>query len=487
MAVYRDGSDGDGLDLDRWSIPELQLRRLRGDVDAVGLTEAYLDRIGRADGVLRAVLAVDPTASAQAAASDRRLAAGALRGPLDGIPVLLKDNIDTAGLPTTAGSRALAGRRPARDAEVVRRLRAAGAVILGKANLSEWANFRSTGAVAGWSAVGGQTRNPYAPDRSPSGSSSGSAAGVAAGFAQVAIGTETDGSLVCPAGMNGVVGFKPSLGLVGTAGLVPVSRARDTAGPIARNVGDAALTLSVLLQDHRSLRVLGDRPALRGARIGLWRMPAYGAGVDRLMTRVADLLREQGAEVAEVDIEVRPLLDLQAGILPGEFRRDIESYLRTRDDAPEGLAELIDFHRGDPLERACFSGLELFEQALAAPGPDDPGHRARRAELDERASRSIDELLTRHRLDALAAPSNPPAWRIDCRAGDEEFVPTSTPAAAAGYPSISVPAGFVGSLPAGVSFMGGRGADAHVLDLAAEYERVAGARRPPPASATDPA
>ncbi|TDE33668.1 amidase family protein [Actinomadura sp. 6K520] len=488
MTVGGACSCDDGSALDRATIPGLQRCRTLGCLDAVGLTEAYLDRIGRLDGVVRAVLALDPTAIAQAAASDRRRKAGKLRGPLDGIPVLLKDNIDTAGLPTTAGSRALARGRPARDAELVRRLRAAGAVILGKANLSEWGNFRSSGAVSGWSAVGGQTRNPHAPDRSPSGSSSGPAAGVAAGFAQVAVGTETDGSLVCPAGTNGVVGVKPSRGLVGVDGVVPVCRARDCAGPIARNVVDTALALSVLAPGTRGL-VPSDQPsALRAARIGLWRMPAYGEDVDRLMTRVGELLRERGAEVVEVDVEVERTRDLLSGVLPTEFRRDIEDYLRTRDDGPGGLAELIDFHRDDPLERTCFAGLDLFEQSLAAPGPEDPGYRARRAELARRASRSIDDLLTRHRLDALAAPTNPPARPIDCRTGDDGFPPTSTPAAVAGYPSVSVPAGFVGPLPVGVSFMAGRRADARVLALAAAYERAADARRPPriATSPTDP-
>ncbi|TDC63467.1 amidase, partial [Actinomadura sp. GC306] len=355
----------DGSALDRATIPGLQRCRTRGCLDAVSLTEAYLARINRLDGAVRAVLALDPTATTQAAASDRRRAAGELRGPLDGIPVLLKDNIDTAGLPTTAGSRALARGRPARDAEPVRRLRAAGAVILGKANLSEWSNFRSSDAVSGWSAVGGQTRNPHAPDRSPSGSSSGPAAAVAAGFAQVAVGTETDGSLVTPAGTNGVIGVKPSRGLVCMDGVVPVSRARDCAGPIARNVLDAALTLSALAPTSGELVPRHGPPDLRTARIGLWRMPAYGEDVDRLMTRVAELLRDQGAEVVEVDIEAGRTRDLLSEVLPTEFRRDIEDYLRTRDDAPGGLAELIDVHRRDPLERTCFPGLDLFERSLA--------------------------------------------------------------------------------------------------------------------------
>ncbi|MFL6126995.1 amidase family protein, partial [Actinophytocola sp.] len=237
---------GSGLDLDGASIPELQKAMDHGRLSSVRLTRAYLDRIHVVDGKIHAVLVVDPTALAQAAASDRRRDSGHRRGPLDGIPVLLKDNIDTRGVDTTAGSRALAGEPPHADATVVRRLRTAGAIILGKTNLSEWANFRSTNATSGWSGVGLQTNNPYVLDRNPCGSSSGSGAGVAASLAQVAIGTETDGSIVCPAGNNGVVGHKPSLGLVSRTGIAPISAEQDTAGPMARNVVDTAITLSVL-------------------------------------------------------------------------------------------------------------------------------------------------------------------------------------------------------------------------------------------------
>ncbi|WP_423202124.1 amidase [Herbihabitans rhizosphaerae] len=483
-----------GFDLDRATIPELQRRMDRGTLGSVTLTAAYLARIATVDRAVRAVLRTDPTALDQAKASDRRRQAGMSRGPLDGIPVLLKDNVDTAGLPTTAGSRALRGTPPARDATLVRRLREAGAVILGKANLSEWANFRSTKPTSGWSAMGGQTNNPYVLDRNPCGSSSGSAAGVAAALAQVAIGSETDGSIVCPAGMTGVVGHKPSLGLISGAGVVPISAEQDTAGPIARNVVDVALTLSVLQgrdpADPATSRYPAGQPTdyaallrpdgLRGARIGLWRLPELGPDVERLMTRTAAVLRAHGAEVVDVVPPYQQRIqELEFPALLTEFHRDIDAYLRTRQDAPRDLAALIEYNRGDPLERTCFPGQELFEQALVAPGPDDPGYRARRAELTDLARRSIDEVLAAHRLDAIAAPTNPPAWKTDCAKGDNDVIPSSTPAAVAGYPDVTVPAGFVGPLPVGVSFMAGRWADAQVLSLAAAFERAAKARKPP--------
>ncbi len=330
-------------------------------------------------------------------------------------------------MPTTAGSLALAGSPPDTDADLVGKLRAAGAVILGKTNLSEWANFRAAKPTSGWSAVGGQTSNPYVLDRNPCGSSSGSAAALAASLAQVAIGTETDGSIVCPAGMNGVVGLKPSLGVVSQSGVVPISAEQDTAGPMARNVIDAALTLSVLgggdtvrADGAASLTDGVGRPgSLRGKRIGLWRLPTLGAEVDALMTRTAQRLTAAGAEVVEVDLPYQERLgELEFPALLSEFHRDIDAYLPTR-GGPQDLAELIEFNRTQPRERTCFAGQELFEQALAAPPTTDPGYRAMRAELTDLSRRSIDEVMAAHDLDAIASPANPPAWTTDCARGDK--------------------------------------------------------------------
>ncbi|MFI1336373.1 amidase family protein [Streptomyces sp. NPDC020845] len=490
-------SVGLGVDLDTVTIPELQARMADGSLTSTALTTAYLRRIKAIDPKIHAVLRTDPTALRQAAASDVRHRNGDTRGPLDGIPVLLKDNVNTRDMPTTAGSPALAGSPPDVDAALVTRLRNAGAVILGKTNLSEWANFRAAKPTSGWSAVGGQTNNPYVLDRNPCGSSAGSGAALAASLAQVAIGTETDGSIVCPAGMNGVVGHKPSLGLVSQAGVVPISAEQDTAGPMARNVIDTALTLSVISGTSRPGGLgrprgsvgpggpggLADEmthsSSLRGKRIGLWRLPSLGPQVDALMTRTAERLRTAGAEVVEVTPPYQQrLAELEFPALLSEFHRDIDAYLATR-GGPRNLAELIEFNRTHPAEQTCFAGQELFEQALAAPPTTDPGYRAMRAELKDLSRRSIDETMAAHRLDAIAAPTNPPAWTTDCARGDNDVIPSSTPAAVSGYPTLSVPAGFVDELPVGVLLMAGDHQDAGLLSLGAAVEHRLHAWRAP--------
>ncbi|MEV0253903.1 amidase [Streptomyces sp. NPDC050732] len=482
-----------GFDLDTVTIPELQTRMARGSLTSSALTRAYLRRIDEVDPRIHSVLRTSPTALRQAAASDARHRRGETLGPLDGIPVLLKDNVNTRDMPTTAGSLALAGGPPKTDAVLVTRLRKAGAVILGKTNLSEWANFRAAKPTSGWSAVGGQTNNPYVLDRNPCGSSSGSAAALAASLSQVAIGTETDGSIVCPAGMNGVVGHKPSLGLVSQSGVVPISAEQDTAGPMARNVIDTALTFSVL-SGGGGRRAESDRAAgphdgqiaphgkptgLRGKRIGLWRLPSLGPDVDAVMSRTAKKLREAGAEVVEVTPPYQArLAELEFPALLSEFHRDIDAYLGTR-EGPRNLAELIEFNRSHPAEQTCFAGQELFEQALAAPPTTDPGYRAMRAELKDLSRRSLDETMATHRLDAIAAPTNPPAWTTDCARGDNDVIPSSTPAAVAGYPSLSVPAGSVGELPVGVLLMAGDHEDTELLALGAAVEHRLNAWRAP--------
>ncbi len=494
-----------GVDLDTVTIPQLQARMADGSLTSSALTRAYLRRIADVDPRIHAVLRTSPTALRQAAASDARHRHGTALGPLDGIPVLVKDNVNTRDMPTTAGSLALAGKPPGTDARLVTRLREAGAVILGKTNLSEWANFRAAKPTSGWSAVGGQTHNPYVLDRNPCGSSSGSAAALATSLSQVAIGTETDGSIVCPAGMNGVVGHKPSLGLVSGSGVVPISAEQDTAGPMARNVVDTALTLSVLseggdargggarsaLRGLPGVRALPGAPGaagsataqygtgLRGKRIGLWRLPSLGPEVDAVMTRTARKLREAGAVVVEVTPPYQArLAELEFPALLSEFHRDIDAYLGTR-EGPRNLAELIEFNRAQPGERTCFAGQELFEQALAAPPTTDPAYRAMRAELKDLSRRSIDETMADHRLDAIAAPTNPPAWTTDCARGDNDVIPSSTPAAVAGYPSLSVPAGRVGELPVGLLLMAGDHQDGRLLSLGASVEHRLNAWRAP--------
>lgn len=466
-----------GFNLDTATIPQLQQRMDLGQLTSVQLTSAYLQRIHAIDPMVHSVLFLDPTALQQAAASDQRRQAGKQRGPLDGIPVLLKDNIDTANLQTTAGSRALLTGLPKQDAVLVQRLREAGAVIMGKTNLSEWANFRSTHSTSGWSGVGGQTNNPYVLDRNPCGSSSGSAVAVAAALTQVAIGTETDGSIVCPSGTNGDVGIKPTLGVVSGTGIVPISSKQDTAGPIARNVTDAAITLSVLGQNSGDASLTPG--ALRGARIGVWRMAGQDPAVDAIVQSAVDTLTKQGATVVDVNLPFQDTIGAdETPALLTEFRHDLENYLSTRPNVPQTLAGLIAFNQQDPVELSKF-GQELFLQSEAAPPETDPTYQQERATATSLAQKSIDDTLAADHLDAILAPTNGPAWVTNYATGDTDVIGSSTPAAVAGYPDVTVPAGFEGPLPIGVSFMASANSDAQMLSFAADFEQASNARKPP--------
>jgi amidase len=498
------------LDLDAATIPELQQRMDDGELTAVELMEAYLARIAAVDEELGAVLSVNPDALAQAAASDEQRADDGARGPLEGIPVLLKDNVDTADLPTTVGSRAMLGSEPD-DATITTRLLEAGAIVIGKANLSEWANFRGAASTSGWSGVGGQTANPYVLDRNACGSSTGSAVGVAASLAQVSIGTETDGSIVCPAGSTGIVGHKPTLGLVSRTGIAPISAEQDTAGPMARHAVDAALLLEVvsgtddtdaatqeipedLAGDFADL----DTDALQGARVGVWTLTAeQSAAVDDVTEGVFAAAQKEieaaGATVVPVQLAYQE--EIGEGELPAllaEFKRDLNAYLAaTPGDHPADLAGLIEFNAQDPVELAYF-GQELFEQAQAAAVPaDDPAIRETRDTIRRLARASIDEALAQgpgaeDDLAAIVGLTNTPGWTTRYQnldgAADEFVYSTSGPAAVAGYPNVTVPAGFAGpqeALPVGISFIGTRWDDADVLDLAAAFEEAADARRAP--------
>jgi amidase len=495
------------LDLDALTIPDLQERMADGDLTSVDLTGAYLDRIAAVNDDLGAVLSVNPDALDDAAASDEARHDGGARGPLEGIPVLLKDNVDTAEMPTTAGSRAMLGSRPD-DATITRRLEDAGAIIIGKANLSEWANFRGAASTSGWSGVGGQTANPYVLDRNPCGSSSGSAAGVAASLAQVAIGSETDGSIVCPSGATGIVGLKPTLGLVSRDGIVPISAEQDTAGPMARHTVDAAIVLDVIAgrddADAATAEIPGELPdyadldldALQGARIGVWTLtPEQAAAVDDQTEAVfaAAVKQIEAAGATAVPVQLAHQTEI-GGTLPtllSEFKRDLNAYLAaTPGDHPADLAGLIAFNAQDPVELAYF-GQELFEQAQAAVPAEDPAVQATRDRLRQLARASIDEALAQgpgpeDDLDAVVALTNTPAWQtryqnLDGQA-DAFVYGSSGTAAVAGYPNVTVPAGFSGpqeALPIGVSFFGTRWSDAVMLDLAADFEDQAAARRAP--------
>ncbi|MFE9750212.1 amidase family protein [Saccharothrix saharensis] len=465
------------LDLDAATIPELVDRMEAGALTSVELTRAYLERVATVDRQVRSVLFVNPEALDQAAESDRRRGHGRALGPMDGIPVLIKDNIDTCGLGTTAGSRALSV-PPLDDAELVERLRAAGAVVLGKTNMSEWGNFRSAWSTSGWSGVGGQTNNPHVLDRNPCGSSSGSAAAVAASLAQVAVGTETNGSIVCPASQAGVVGFKPTHGRISGDGIVPISARQDTAGPMARHVVDAAILMSVLEGGGVDYATALASDPLRGARVGVWRRAGHDAETDRVVEEAVDVLRCHGATVVEVDLPYQGRIE--ANGLPAlvtEFKHDLEVYLATRPGAPRTVRELIEFNEADPVELSRF-GQDLLFEAAKAPSITDPTYLDQRRTATDLARRSIDDVLEAHRLDVIMAPTNGPAWRTDY-AGDPAGLGSSTPAAVSGYPNVTVPAGFAGPLPIGVSFMAGHGADVTVLRFAAAFERAAPVRQAP--------
>lgn len=470
-----------GDELDRTDVAEIHSRLVYGELSSTELVRRCLDRIAAFDPGLRAVLAVDPTALDQAARSDRRHAAGDDCGPLDGIPVLVKDNIDTAGLSSTAGSHALAGSVPGADAEVIGRLRATGAILLGKTNLSEWSNFRSAGATEGWSAVGGQTCNPYRQGLSPWGSSAGSAVAVAAGMAPLALGTETDGSIVGPAGVCGVVGVKPELGLVPLRGIAGISPAMDTVGPIASRVRDAATCLAALTGQPD---LASPAVPLSPCRIGLWLPPGVPAEVGALLKGIG--LRAgagagpgagPGAGLVLVDAELEVPEEVAADgmfALYAEFRAHIEGYLRARGGGPDSLAGIIAANRSAPAELSLF-GQDLFERAAELPAAPGPAARAARERSRREARAIIEDVLRRDDLQAIVAPANEPAWPLDYHRGDAGRLSSSTLSALAGYPNISVPAGAVDGLPVGISVFGPKNVR-KLLPLALLLERSLGPR-----------
>ncbi len=494
-----------GVDLDRATVVDLQKAFTDRKLSSTGLTSFYLARIRALNPRLHAVIETNPDALKEAANSDRHRRRHGARSLLEGVPVLLKDNVDTADRQhTTAGSFALVRSTPRRDAHLAKKLRDGGAILLGKANLSEWANFRSTNSSSGWSARGGQGTNPHVLDRNPCGSSSGSAQAAAAHLARVTIGTETDGSIVCPAGANGVVGIKPTLGLVSRAGVVPISAQQDTAGPITRTVTDAAAVLSVIQGvDQRDPATIeaGNRAkrdytkaldpnALRGKRIGVMRVsggnPVNDAAVNAVIDTSIAALRRNGATV--IDNLTLPGLDVvDANEFPAlltEFKHDINAYLAQRPGPhPGDLAGLIEFNRRNAEIEMPYFGQEIFEQAQATTGDlSDPTYKAQRDAATDAARRAIDDTIRANRLDAIMAPTNGPAWKTDLENGAdfEGFIGSSTPAAVSGYPNVTVPAGFARRyLPLGVSFFGGRWSEPTLVSVAYAFEQATRARRAP--------
>ncbi|WP_425600494.1 amidase [Luteimonas salinisoli] len=481
-------------------VAELQARMARGELDSRTLTRAYLDRIAAIDHAgptLRAVIELNPDALDEADVRDAERAAGRPRGPLHGIPVLLKDNIDATPMANSAGSLALAGHRPARDAFLVRRLRDAGAVLLGKTNLSEWANFRSSRSTSGWSARGGQTRNPYVLDRSPCGSSSGSAVAVAASLAAVAIGTETDGSILCPAAVNGLVGIKPTVGLVSRDGIIPIAASQDTAGPMARSVADAAVLLAAMAGPDPADPATGGtgRPppvdyvvhlradGLHGARIGILREHGVDAqpDVDAAFERAIGTLQAAGATVVEARIATAgEWSDDEFTVLLHEFRDGLERYLDSRQAPVRDLPAIVAFNHDHAAQELPWFGQELLERAAATPGLDDPAYRRARDRARRLArEQGLEAALRDGRLDALVAPTVGPAWPIDPVNGDNFTGAGYGVAAVAGTPSITVPMGDSHGLPLGIVFLGPAWSEGRLIELAYAFERLSAARAAP--------
>ncbi len=480
-------------------ISDLQSRMQRGELDSRTLTQAYLDRIAAIDRggpQLHSVIEVNPDAIKEAALRDVERKNNAVRGPLHGIPILLKDNIDATPMANSAGSLALQDFHPATDAFLVRRLREAGAVILGKTNLSEWANFRSTRSSSGWSARGGQTRNPYVLDRNPCGSSSGSAVSVSANLAAASIGTETDGSIICPAAVNGLVGLKPTVGLVSRDGIIPISFSQDTAGPMTRSVADAALLLTALagrdpsdpattnaawnvtLDYHARLKPDG----LKGARIGVLRSKfAIHPDAAAAMEGAIKVMRDAGATIVDAEIPTDGQWDdAELELMLYEFKAGLERYLARRDAPVKTLSQVIGYNEKHRDAEMPFFGQELFEQANAKGGLGESAYISARTLARRLAGpEGIDVTLKAQKLDALIAPATGPAWLTDHKAGDHFPGGSYGAAAVAGYPSLTVPMGHSDGLPLGLMFMGSAWSEGRLIELGYAYEQLTRARKPP--------
>jgi amidase len=491
------------FELDEISISDLQDGMKSGKYSARSIAEKYLARIEALDKqgpAINSVIEINPDALALADAMDKERVAGNVRGPLHGIPILIKDNIDTADkMMTTAGSLALVGWKPPQDAGVVQKLRAAGAVILGKSNLSEWANIRSSHSTSGWSARGGLTRNPYALDRNACGSSSGSGAAVAANLCAAAIGTETDGSIVCPSGANGIVGIKPTVGLTSRTGIIPISHSQDGAGPMARSVRDAAILLGALTgvdrSDSATLASEGkaltdytrflDPAGLHGARIGVARKYfGFSEEVDALMNPLLDEMKKQGATLVDpADIESFGKFDeSELTVLLYELKADLNAYLARLGPSASvrTLKDAIEFNEKNKDREMPYFGQDLFIKAEAK-GPLAEKEYLEALEKNHKLARTegIDALMDKHKLDAIVAPTAGPSCLTDLLNGDHFTGGSSNAAAVAGYPNINVPAGFVHGMPVGISFFGRAWSEPTLIKLAYAFEQATRLRKPP--------
>lgn len=489
------------FELEELTVSDLASKMKQGALTAERIAQLYLERIDEIDRrgpTLRSVIEINPDALAIARALDEEYKAQGPRGPLHGMPVLLKDNIETGDkMQTTAGSLALAGSPAARDAWVAERLRAAGALILGKTNLSEWANFRSTHSTSGWSGRGGQTKNPYALDRNPCGSSSGSGAAVSANLCALAVGSETDGSVVCPSSMCGIVGIKPTLGLISRAGIIPIAHSQDTAGPMARTVRDAALLLGAMTgvdkRDDSTHASKGksyvdytqflDANGLRGARIGVARQYLnIGPAVTAVMEECIALMRAAGAELVDpADLpSFEAWRDTETQVLLYEFKADLNAYLASRAAPVRSLADCIAFNRAHRAEEMPFFEQELFEQAQQK-GPLTEKTYKDALVANHRLARKegIDAVIAKYKVDAIVGPTAGPAWLTDWVAGDRADSGCASPPAVAGYPHITVPAGYKFGLPLGISFFGAAWSEPKLIRVAYAFEQARKARRKP--------
>jgi amidase len=480
------------------TVAELAATMERGQLTSEALTNWYLARIRTLDPKLGAIIEVNPDAIQIARQRDRERRNRMVKGPLHGIPVVIKDNIDTADkMKTTAGSLALVDApTPKRDAFIAQRLRDAGAVIIAKTNLSEWANFRDESSISGWSGRGGQTRNPYILDRNACGSSSGTGVAIAANLAAVGIGTETDGSILCPSSINGIVGLKPTIGLVSRSGIIPIAASQDTAGPMTRTVADAAVVLNVLdFVDQNDPSMKGKREkvdytnflkvdGLRGARIGVARdYWGRNAAVDKVTNAALDVLRRQGAELVDVKFpNLQKLGDAEFIILKYEFKDGLERYLRERGTRHRTLSDLVKFNNDNAARELKYFGQSIMEASSKLGDLDSKEYNeAVKTAKKYAAEEGIDEVMEKNRLTAIVAPSNAPTWMIDTVSGDcgSGYVGSSSMPAVAGYPNITVPAGFAKELPIGISFFGKPFTEGTLIQYAYAFEQATKARRKP--------
>lgn len=487
------------FDLNEITIDELQQKMGSGELTSESICQKYLDRIALVDPVLRSVIEINPDTLEIAKKLDEERKTGKVCGPLHGIPVMIKDNIDTFDkMQTTAGSLALAGNIAEIDAFIVKKLRDAGAVLIGKTNLSEWANFRSTTSSSGWSGRGGQVRNPYCLDRSPCGSSSGTGAAVAANLCTIGIGTETNGSIVCPSGINGIVGIKSTLGMWSRRGIIPIAHSQDTAGPMARTVKDAAILLGALAafdptdaethierKDHFSdYTQFLDENGLNGMRMGIAsEMIGFNAKVDEIFKQAVEIMKASGAEIIE-DLKFenyRKWGDSSYEVLLYEFKAGLNKYLQEHAAAPvKSLGEIIEFNKKNAAREMPWFAQEIFEQAQSKGDLSSPEYLKALADSKRFAGKEgIDAVMEKHNLDAVIAQTNGPAWTIDWVNGDHFSGGSSSPAAISGYPNITVPMGTVHGLPVGISFFGRAWSEPVLLKIAYAFEQATKHRKAP--------